>query len=726
MGNVLAYIPPNTTQICHENIDASSQIDKLAMEQNFKESGITPTELVSTMRQIDSENDDDINFMALDGTTLHNLEILTNAVDQKVSGSLWSKINYTKTPHGSRLLRAWLLRPLFQKTHIERRLDAVEELIGGSAAMALTEARAILSKCERLLCRVHSMSGGMNSNVESVDGGDRIHPNDRAVLYETATYTKRKVGDFAKVLYGLRHASQIPDLFSGIEIRSGLVKKIVQFTDQGGCFPRITENLDWFFQNFDLDQAAKGFFEPGKGIDELYDSASDEIDRILAELNDYKEQMCASVLTPRALAKSTWKYINTKVDSKDKYFIELPANVNVPENFVMKGKRGTGPKQVNKYQSPEVEELVVELERAYDVQKVRKAKGMELIFAKFDAMRDTWAAVSYSTALLDALGALAQTASKVGYTRPVILSCSASPSIKVIQGRHPCVEHTFNSSEFIPNDLHLGCSSSSNGVHSARVLLLSGPNMGGKSTLLRQTCLISILAQIGCFVPAEQCELTPVDRIYTRLGASDRILVNQSTFFVELAETAAALRGASHRSLVIMDELGRGTSTFDGTAIASATVQHLVQHNKCLTLFATHYHSLLDEWKENTNVKLGHMECLVENKSSDTSVEDCNITFLYTLGNGACPKSFGINVARLAGLPDTVLMKAKRISTDFELETNLVKSSEATDSEQTKQKIVRSIMSCDWNNLTEIWDNLAKTHEIACTKVCNFPDNYNC
>jgi DNA mismatch repair protein MSH6 len=357
MGNVLAYIPPNTSTVSKHDI--TNGIQHLAEEQNVQESGLS--DLALSIQRIDPGEtsvsaENDITFMALDGTTLYNLEILTNSIDHKVAGSLWSKINYTKTPHGSRLLRAWLLRPLFRKDHIERRQDAVEELVGGGAAMALTEARSILAKCgdiERLLSRVHSMSGSCTFSRDD-DFNERIHPNDRAVLYETATYTKRKVGDFAKVLCGLRHASQIPDLFSGIEIQSGLLRKIVQYGDQGGCFPRMVEDLDWFFRNFDLDQAAKGLFEPGRGIDELYDEAFDTIDRILTDLNDYKDEMCSSILTPRALAKSSWKYINVKPDSKDKFLIELPSNVVVPDDFIMKGKRGNGSKQVNKYLTPVV------------------------------------------------------------------------------------------------------------------------------------------------------------------------------------------------------------------------------------------------------------------------------------------------------------------------------------------------------------------------------------
>jgi DNA mismatch repair protein MSH6 len=223
-----------------------------------------------------------------------------------------------------------------------------------------------------------------------------------------------------------------------------------------------------------------------------------------------------------------------------------------------------------------VDQLVQELENALDIQKERKARGMQLIFAKFDSMRSMWSAAALATAMLDALGSLAQLASKPGYTRPKILQYTPDtpPQIKVKQGRHPCIEKTVNSNEFVPNNLSLGCDSEPGSSDAARVLLLSGPNMGGvscaiyrfsslclltcyshpirsprrvylplhrmklqKSTLLRQTCLIAILAQIGSFVPAAECELTPMDRIYTRLGACDRILLGQSTFFVEVSVT---------------------------------------------------------------------------------------------------------------------------------------------------------------------------------------------
>jgi DNA mismatch repair protein MSH6 len=718
MGIVKAYVPPvSSAVLTGPSRSSNGQMEEIMTQQmEVDEEAETTTNQVPQQRVdfggVEVTNaDDQINNMCLDGTALHNLEILTNSVDQKVSGSLWSKINYTKTPHGARLLRAWLLRPLFRKAEIERRADAVAEMSSGAGAVALSEAQQVLAKVgdlERLLSRVHSMSGTSLPGSQEENDSLSYHPNDRAVLYEGATYTKRKVGDFSKLLHGLRHACRIPELFANVDLQSGLLQKIVKLKEDGGCFPEMAEELDWFFDNFDCDKAANGLFEPSRGVDEAYDEANATLEKIKAELEDYREEIC-NELSPRHTAKSSWKYINTKPENKDKYLIELPASVRVPDDFIVKGKRGSGQKQVNKYRTSFVAELMQEYENALDIQKMRKAKGLQLIFGKFDAQRNRWAAAAHATAMLDAIGSLAKTSSKPGWSRPKILDCppGSDPSLKVIQGRHPCVETTISSSEFVPNDLSLGTAGEND---SSRVLLLSGPNMGGKSTLLRQSCLIAILAQIGSFVPAEQCELTPIDCIFTRLGASDRILLGQSTFFVELAETAAALRGATRRSLVIMDELGRGTSTFDGTAIASAAVKHLVERSKCLSLFATHYHSLLDEWRSEPNVRLGHMQCLVDEEDDGAAAEDGSITFLYTLGEGTCPKSFGINVARLAALPAEVLSKAKQVSLEFEEEMNGARS---TPNELTpvsadlhQSQIMNAMEAGDWEELAGIWKDL--------------------
>lgn len=369
-----------------------------------------------------------------------------------------------------------------------RRADAVEELMTGEVAMAMSEASNLLSKCgdiERLLASVHSMSG---SNVSDETETNMYHPNSRAILYEMKIYTKRKVGSFNKVLTGLGNASKIPELFEGIPIRSGLLQKLVRTVSDGGGFPDINDELAFFAESIDLEKAANGEFEPCRGVDATFDNACDEIDRIHGELEQYKEEMCGQVL--KGNSRNMWKYANTAQDSKDKFTIELPKSVKVPNDFHMVGKRGSGAKQICKYRTPPVEKLVKALEQAIDVHKERKALQLQLIFAKFDSKVNLWRAVGLAVATLDALNSLAELSKRPGYCRPEILDCppGASPCIDIVQGRHPCVEKTPCSGDFIPNDLSLG---SKDRQGAPTVLLLSGPNMGGKhrNYLLKMKCL---------------------------------------------------------------------------------------------------------------------------------------------------------------------------------------------------------------------------------------------
>jgi DNA mismatch repair protein MSH6 len=299
--------------------------------------------------------------------------------------------------------------------------------------------------------------------------------------------------------------------------------------------------------------------------------------------------------------------------------------------------------------------------------------------------------------------------------RPALLPPAgggARALLRLESARHPAVARALSSggalaatlaacggtTDFIPNDVALG------GAAGPTAVLLTGPNMGGKSTYLRTACTAVVLAQLGAYVPAEAATLTPVDRIFTRVGASDRILAGQSTFFVELAETSTILRHATEHSLVILDELGRGTSTFDGNAIAYAVTQHLVADIRCRTLFATHYHTLCDDFADNAGVALGHMVrkgekalaplylattqaraplthtqfakhaptpraqgCLVEEEAGEGGAPPAaRVTFLYKFAPGACPKSYGLNVARLARLPESIIERAAVKSAEFE------------------------------------------------------------
>uniref|UniRef100_A0A7S1B2X9 Uncharacterized protein n=1 Tax=Corethron hystrix TaxID=216773 RepID=A0A7S1B2X9_9STRA len=231
------------------------------------------------------------------------------------------------------------------------------------------------------------------------------HPGGRAVLYDLDVYNRRKVEAFRRVLKGLEAADRIAETFENVDIRSGLLKKIVRRRAPdggGGCFPRMETELRWFVDRFDGRRAARGNFEPPRGVNEEYDRACDAIEHLEQNLNDYREQMCQMLRT------SEWTYANTKEDQRDKYTICLPVSVAVPHDFIVTGKRGSGVKQVIKYCTPIVADLVEQLELAIDRKKEAKEAGLRIIFAKFDSHRPIWAAAAQATAMLDAMGALAE------------------------------------------------------------------------------------------------------------------------------------------------------------------------------------------------------------------------------------------------------------------------------------------------------------------------------
>jgi DNA mismatch repair protein MSH6 len=276
-----------------------------------------------------------------------------------------------------------------------------------------------------------------------------------------------------------------------------------------------------------------------------------------------------------------------------------------------------------------------------------------------------WTRAVSCAAELDCLVSLAAVSTQPGMTRPVFIE-QAAPFLDVRSGVNICVQAAQHGMECIPNDIRIGAEESAeggvestNGYATPCMLVVTGPNMGGKSTILRQACLTTLMAHLGCHVPATSCRLSPVDQIFTRVGANDAIMAGLSTFRVELEETAQILKHATPRSLVILDELGRGTATFDGMAIAHASMWHLLKAARCRVLFATHYHSLTRDFERpNPHVALYHMACHVD--------EAPRITFLYKFRPGACNRSHGVNVARLAGLPESLLGRAAEKSAKLE------------------------------------------------------------
>ncbi|XP_075661192.1 DNA mismatch repair protein MSH7 [Castanea sativa] len=344
------------------------------------------------------------------------------------------------------------------------------------------------------------------------------------------------------------------------------------------------------------------------------------------------------------------------------------------------------------------------------------AETLSILVELFIEKATEWFEVIYAINCIDVLRSFAVTSSfSCGpMSRPVILPQSENitmgqetrgPILKVKGLWHPFALAE-NGGVPVPNDIILG--EDTDDYH-ARTLLLTGPNMGGKSTLLRATCLAVILAQLGCYVPCEMCALTLVDIIFTRLGATDRIMTGESTFFIECTETASVLQNATQDSLVILDELGRGTSTFDGYAIAYAVFRHLIEKVNCRLLFATHYHPLTKEFASHPHVTLQHMACAFKSKSECYSRSDQELVFLYRLTSGACPESYGLQVAMMAGIPEKVVQVASK--------AGLVMKNSLGDSFRTSEQ--RSKFS----TLHEEW--LKMLMAISDTGDCNFDDNFD-
>eukprot|EP01038_Epipyxis_sp_PR26KG_P007516 gene7516-10239_t len=683
-----AYIPPdeenhlnNHSESSVTNVHTQAHVlarlfDESHVMVNHNEMEIESDEHSSS----DSNDNNSTNYpksMTLDEVALTNLEVLVNNFDRTEKGSLWSFINKCNTAFGKRLLRTWLCNPLFRVTDIEKRANAVEEL--------MTSIPELSSKCrdylknlpdlERLLLRVHS---------NSLKNKGTDHPDSRAVMYDAIQYSKRKIRDFADVLSGFESIVKIGKLFENINVDSKLLKICVKSLSNNnikGKLPlqKMSELLQYYRTIFDEKQAKQdGFIRPRQGIDQEYDKAKAKVMEIESDFEQYLKNV------KKQTGINELKYFGS---NKDRYQLEVPMHLvnKVPSSWRTKSQKKTH----RRYWNDEIEGLLSQLIDAENKLDYAQNDTLRRIFEKFDAHRSLWSDAVACMALLDSLLSLALVSSLPGYVWPSLIHTTNHekndnneeivPLLKIKGGRHPMLEYTLaqrGDGEYIPNDILLGGvtpSITNENEYNPKLLLLSGPNMGGKSTLLRQTCLIAILAQIGCKVPADSVELTPVDRIFTRVGASDRILAGQSTFFVELAETATILLNATEHSLCILDELGRGTATFDGTAIAHSVVDYLVENVRCRGLFATHYHSLIDDWTIDPRVKLGHMDCYVENNDTSDKMEVENniieeVTFLYKLCDGCSPRSYGINVARLAGLPLEVITIALQQSRAFELQ----------------------------------------------------------
>ncbi|XP_059215090.1 DNA mismatch repair protein Msh6 isoform X2 [Centropristis striata] len=599
--------------------------------------------------------------MVLDGVTLANLEIFQNG-SGGTEGTLLERLDTCCTPFGKRLLKQWLCAPLCNPTSIKDRLDAVEDLMGAPAQAAeVSDLLKKLPDLERLLSKIHSIGTPLKS---------QDHPDSRAVLYEEVTYSKRKIVDFLSALEGFKTMQEIITVLAPVsgEFQSTLLHQVVSLKgEKDGLFPDLSAELRRWETAFDHQKArTTGVITPKAGFDPEFDQALTSIKSCERELQDYLDRQ------KKRLGCKNMSYWGT---GRNRFQMEVPDSVserNIPEEYEVKSTK----KGWKRYVTKESERLFSELQGFEEKRDAALKDCMRRLFYNFDKNYRDWKTGVECMAVIDVLLAFSRYSQggDGAMTRPQVVlpegDDQVGPFLDLTGSRHPCVTKTFFGDDFIPNDIYIGCSGSSEtdeNKEDASCVLVTGPNMGGKSTLMRQCGLVIILAQLGCYVPAESLRFTPVDRVFTRLGASDRIMAGESTFFVELSETASILHHATKHSLVLLDELGRGTATYDGTAIASAVVKELAEKICCRTLFSTHYHSLVEDYANNPAVRLGHMACMVENECEDPSQE--TITFLYKFITGACPKSYGFNAARLASLPEVVIQSGHRKAREFEKST---------------------------------------------------------
>jgi len=541
------------------------------------------------------------NCLVLDAVTVRNLELIEPLFTGSDAGmTLFRSIDSTVTPMGKRLLRSWMLRPSIESVEIHARLDAVESQV--KELMSREELRRALDgilDLERLLSRV-TLETANPRDVLALAASLAKIPAVRSAL---ARFSTKRM----KTLHGT--VDELGDLRGRIE-RTVAPEPPLSLSDGGVIQPGVEQELD---ELRDLSRNSKQY---------------------LAQIESRERQ------------RTGISSLKVKFNSIFGYYIEISrANLHLspPEyerkQTLVNAERFTTP-ELKEYESKilDAQEKIVEIERRLFAE-LRSA-----IAGEARRIRQT----ALALAEVDALGALAHTAAIRNYCRPKF---DESGDIEVVGGRHPVIEQQdFAGERFVPNDLYLNST-----THT--VLVLTGPNMGGKSTYLRQTALSVILAQMGSFVPASSARLGIVDRVFTRIGASDNLARGRSTFMVEMTETAAILHTATPRSLILLDEVGRGTSTYDGLAIAWAAVEYIHARTRAKTLFATHYFELTELADQLSGVKNYHVS--VKETGS-------GIVFLRKVEPGPADRSYGIEVAKLAGLPNEVVERAWEVLAEHE------------------------------------------------------------
>lgn len=540
-------------------------------------------------------------FMVLDSSTQRNLELIKNIRDNSSRGSLLSVLDETKTSMGSRMLRNWIVRPLLDTQRINERLDCIDELADNTILrQRLREILGNVADVERLISRIVFGSGNARDMISLKNSLDNIP------LIRTAC-------DDAKshLLIAIRN---MPD-----------VRQVTDIIERG-----IRDDPAATLRE---GRIIKAGFDPE--LDSLRSISKDGKSWIL-EMEEKEKQ------------RTGIKSLRIRYNKVFGYFIEVTrSNLSmVPEHYIRKQTQSNS----ERFMTPELKEMedkVLGAEERIVAMEYELYCRIATSIAQYTKDIQT---VAHNIAKLDVLCSLAQVASVNGYCKPQV---DSNFDLAIKDSRHPVVEK-LDESMFVPNDCALD--------QNQKMIIITGPNMAGKSTYMRQVALIVLMAQIGSFVPASFARIGIVDRIFTRVGAYDDLTMGQSTFMVEMSETANILNNATSRSLIILDEIGRGTSTYDGISIAWAVAEHIHNQISAKTLFATHYHQMN---------RLSETYPAIRNYNIAIHEKDDGIVFLRKIVEGGTDRSYGIQVANLAGLPGNVIDRAKVIMNRLEMEDEI-------------------------------------------------------
>lgn len=540
-------------------------------------------------------------FMMLDNFTRRNLELTETMREKKKKGSLLGVLDSTKTAMGARMLRLHIEQPSLDIDEIKERQDAVEELVKDSIFRAeLREYLQPVYDLERILTKISYQSANPRDLLAFKTSLEML-PAIRYLLNEA---TSKRLVDIREEL------DPLEDICSWISL--AICDEPPIAVKEGGII------RDGYFEEVDKLRAAK---TEGKGW--------------LAQLEEEEKQ------------RTGIKNLRVRYNKVFGYYLEVTNSFlnMVPDDYMRKQTLTTGERFITP-RLKELEDLILGAEdKLYSLEYNLFAQLREKIGLEIERIQRTANAI----AQLDMYASLAHVAAKNKYVRPKL---NKKGTIEIIGGRHPVIEQMMHENHFVENDTYLDCKKN-------RVAIITGPNMAGKSTYMRQSALIVLMAQIGSFVPAQSANIGMVDRIFTRVGASDDLSSGQSTFMVEMTEVANILRNATSNSLLILDEIGRGTSTYDGLSIAWAVIEYICDAKQlgAKTLFATHYHELTELEGKLNGV---NNYCIAVKEQGD------DIIFLRKIIKGGADKSYGIQVARLAGVPECVISRAKELALELE------------------------------------------------------------